>query len=385
MVLLGSKCALATAHHLQSDGQTERMIQELLRLLRTYASKQQDQWERLLPLFETAINTSVCAITGYAPRQALLAFPIRLPISWEGVDREPECDPENRKRNTGLQEGQFKDPWVRQMAEGLQMIHQRMRQHQAAQVQKTKERHDAKVRSWRPSAGDLVLLSTRSYEPLSVGSPKQRERFAGPYVIGRSVHPNAYELKGLPPNVPKTQNVEYLKPFYPNIAKFGERPQPQYAQPTEVEGRVEWEVEAILAHRVTRLGLKYQIRWKDSPQTQWLWEWSLRNCLELLIEYHEKEGIPISTFIQLRQKEQRDDITSLSVENEDDEGTQLDPTTQSLDPRTAPAETSAEQTRQEQKGPQEQEKTPKQKPEAQTHTPSDRTLRRIARERQKTA
>ena len=86
------------------------MIQELLHLLRTYASEQQDQWERLLPLFETAINTSVCATTGYAPCQALLAFPIRLPISWEGVDREPECDPEDRERDTGLQEGQFKDP-----------------------------------------------------------------------------------------------------------------------------------------------------------------------------------------------------------------------------------------------------------------------------------
>ena len=35
-------------------------------------------------------------------------------------------------------------------------------------------------------------------------------------------------------------------------------------------GHLEWEVEAIVAHRVLRHGMKYRVKWKDTPQEQWL-------------------------------------------------------------------------------------------------------------------
>ena len=204
-----------------------------------------------------------------------------------------------------------------------------------------------KARSWRPSAGDFVLLSMRSYELLSVGSPKQREKFAGPYVIGRSVHPNAYELKGLPPKCPEnSEYVEYLKPFNPNIAKFGERPQPQYAQPTEVERQVEWEVEAILAHRA------HAIRSEVPDQVESLF-------LNSVVVGMEPAKLPGAADRVLRERREfrlallsncgRKNSKTISRpypwKNEDEErNTTGYPMTRSLDPGAAPVETPVEQT-----------------------------------------
>ena len=52
--------------------------------------------------------------------------------------------------------------------------------------------------------GGLVLLSAKRYTPHR-GKRKLILRYAGPYLIARRVHPNTYELNGLPPDVPKTK------------------------------------------------------------------------------------------------------------------------------------------------------------------------------------
>ena len=88
--ILGAKCALATAHHPQTDGQSERAIQELLRFLRSYAHEHRAQWERMLPLFETALNTSVSVATGFTPRQLLFVFPARMPFDHAFEEGESE-------------------------------------------------------------------------------------------------------------------------------------------------------------------------------------------------------------------------------------------------------------------------------------------------------
>jgi transposase InsO family protein len=47
--LLGIKLALSMAYHPQTDGQTERINQVLERYLCTFTSRQQDNWDDLLP------------------------------------------------------------------------------------------------------------------------------------------------------------------------------------------------------------------------------------------------------------------------------------------------------------------------------------------------
>ena len=120
---------------------------------------------------------------------------------------------------------------------------------------------------------------------------KQRERFQGPYVVDRRVHANAYQLRGLPPNVPKTQIVKFLRRFYPSPVQFHTRPANEYAAPVITpEGEIEWEVERILDHRVTRTGWSYKVKWANSSQTQWLRDEHLLNCIDLLRCYHGEKG-----------------------------------------------------------------------------------------------
>ena len=60
-----------------------------------------------------------------------------------------------------------------------------------------------------------------------------------------------------------------------------------------VDDSIEWEVERILEHRVTRRGVRYKVRWKDSDLEQWLREEHLRTCKELVREYHEEKGLEV--------------------------------------------------------------------------------------------
>ena len=124
------------------------------------------------------------------------------------------------------------------------------------------------------------------------GVRKHQERYVGLYVVGAMIHPNAYHLKGLPPGVPQTQNVQFLRPFRTNPERFASRPSPGYANPVEHDRGLEWEVERILAHRSSRNRMWYRIQWKDTPQTQWLPDRELVNCRELVREYHATCGLP---------------------------------------------------------------------------------------------
>ena len=79
MRLIGTQVALATSHHPQTDGQSERMIQTLMRLIRTFASSQQNRWEEQLPLFEVALNSVPSKATGLSPHEVILGRNVRVP------------------------------------------------------------------------------------------------------------------------------------------------------------------------------------------------------------------------------------------------------------------------------------------------------------------
>ena len=57
--LLGIKLAATTAYHLQGDGQTERVNQELEQYLRLFVNKCQDNWDDLLPLAKFQYNNRI--------------------------------------------------------------------------------------------------------------------------------------------------------------------------------------------------------------------------------------------------------------------------------------------------------------------------------------
>ena len=77
---MGCDRVLATSHHPQTDGLSERNVQTFIHLLRAYAMEVKDQWENYLPHFEMAINSAVNNVTGKAPYQILFGRMPRLPI-----------------------------------------------------------------------------------------------------------------------------------------------------------------------------------------------------------------------------------------------------------------------------------------------------------------
>ena len=65
--LMGTRVALATTHHPQSNGLTERSNRTLISLIRKYTQKHPNHWAEFLPLFEFAYNSAVHAVIKVPP------------------------------------------------------------------------------------------------------------------------------------------------------------------------------------------------------------------------------------------------------------------------------------------------------------------------------
>ena len=67
METLGTRVALASTHHPQSNGLTERMNRTLISMVRKTCWQEQGGWVEALPLLEFAYNNSKHRTTGVAP------------------------------------------------------------------------------------------------------------------------------------------------------------------------------------------------------------------------------------------------------------------------------------------------------------------------------
>src|ERR1700691_6231307 len=65
--LTGTQLKMSTAHHAQTDGQTERINQTLETMLRSAINHSQNNWEQLLPSCEFAHNNNINKSTGFSP------------------------------------------------------------------------------------------------------------------------------------------------------------------------------------------------------------------------------------------------------------------------------------------------------------------------------
>src|SRR5258707_3248505 len=65
--LLGVKLTPSTSYHPQTDGQTERMNQEIEAYLQVFVSHRQDDWANWLLLAEFAYNNKVHTATHWTP------------------------------------------------------------------------------------------------------------------------------------------------------------------------------------------------------------------------------------------------------------------------------------------------------------------------------
>jgi len=79
--LLGTKLAMSTAYHPQTDGQTERMNRILEDMIRAYVNFEQNDWGKHVTSAEIAINNSQQASTRFSPFYLNYGRHPTLPIS----------------------------------------------------------------------------------------------------------------------------------------------------------------------------------------------------------------------------------------------------------------------------------------------------------------
>eukprot|EP00961_Rhodomonas_salina_P017320 232998-Rhodomonas_salina.3 len=147
-----------------------------------------------------------------------------------------------------------------------------------------------KFRNIKLAVGDLVLLNTENYN-LQLPSKKLAPRWLGPLKVLQIRGPNTVLI-----NVPQRfsqispiQNVLHLKPYVSSPPEIGLTV--HHPPPDLIDGKEEFEVEDILAHRVVNSKNQYLVQWLEyaAEDDEWLPEKNLKNSPALLKEYWDRQ------------------------------------------------------------------------------------------------
>ena len=251
---LGTTLSFSTANHPQSDGQTERMNKLVEDILRAFVNHKQDNWDRLLPLCEFAINSSFQSSTantpfflnyGYNPRSPP-DFLVQTNLSSESGD------------------------WLKAQRDALKVAYDSLVAAQARQAlyaDRNRQPSCYKVGDKVLVYRDFLLTPEARCQP----SHKLRPKWFGPFTISKKVGSNAYRLE-LPQIIRSHPvfNVTALRPYNENSIPGRRQPAPPPI--TDLDGNTRYMVEAILDHREHKGKRQYLVKWQGYPQDESTWE-----------------------------------------------------------------------------------------------------------------
>ena len=268
--MLGIKTKLSTAFHPQTDGQTERMNQELEQYLRFFVEHKQKDWPEWLAAAEFAVNNKVHTATKVSPFMANYGKELRM-----GGDI----------RRKGKVESATE--FVQRMKKVQEEAEAALKKTQK-EMKKYADRGRKESKTWKK--GDRVLLSTKDLVFKERPSKKLTERYVGPYTIEEVVSSNAVRLQ-----LPSSMRI-HLVVNVSRIVRYKEQIKEQNKEegkPVEVEGVEEWEVEKVLNKKKIRGVDKYLIRWKGFMAEGDTWEKreNLKNAEELIEEFERGEVV----------------------------------------------------------------------------------------------
>ena len=173
--MLGIKTKLSTAFHPQTDGQTERMNQEVEQYLRFFIKHRQKDWPEWLAMVEFAINNKVHMATKISPFMA-------------NYGKEFRMGGDIRKKGKVESATEF--------AERMKKVHEEaevaLRKTQE-EMKRYTDRGRKETEKWKK--GDRILLSTKDLVFKERLSKKLTERYVGPYTIEEVVSLNVVKLR----------------------------------------------------------------------------------------------------------------------------------------------------------------------------------------------
>ena len=265
---LGIKSKLSTAYHPQTDGQTERINQEVEAYLRIYCSTHPHTWSEHLTNIEFAHNILPHSNTQMAPFKLLLGYePRSIP------DQSPSSD----------------SPAVQQrLAKLVHLRKEALAAHALAAMHMS--RHN--TRNFTPfNEGDAVWLEA-TYLRAPGRSKKLAPKREGPFKIKHKISDLVYELQ-LPEQwkIHPVFHASLLSPFTETI-EHG----PSFSAPPPdiIEGEEEYEIEGIVAHKGQGARRKYLVKWLGYPtsENQWLPLKELtRNAQDILNSYNSQHNL----------------------------------------------------------------------------------------------
>jgi transposase InsO family protein len=265
--LLGIKSALSTAYHPQSDGATERVMQEIQAYLSIYCIANPSDWTSSISLLEFVHNSRPHAdrkqspfelIMGYQPRGTPQTFlPSRVPNLEERMEL------------------------LKQWRKDAQLAHEIARERMTKRILLPTERFTENQKVW---------LDTRNFSTMY--NKKIRPKREGPFKVKKVLGPVTYQLE-----LPKTWKVHnvfhsiHLSP-YNETSQHG--PNETRPPPDLVDNEEEYEVDFIVRHKRNNKGqLLFLIRWKGYGPHEDSWEpaTNLKSAKETLDEYKRREKL----------------------------------------------------------------------------------------------
>ena len=245
---LGTKMAMSTAFHPQTDGKVERANATMEEVLRCYVSARMDDWDQHLAAAELAMNTAVHDSTGISPFFATYGYEARLP--WHTA--EPEVQNDEAESHV----------------DALQSVHIFCRD--ALRRAKDQQRNwlQQRRRVVVYDVGDRVLLATKHLK-VKTPSSKLTSRFIGPFAI-TAVGQNTITLD-LPKHIQihPTVNVAAVRPYYPRPEALGGE---EGAAVVEVDGETQYLVETLLARKGKGRKRSYLVKWEGCDYAECTWE-----------------------------------------------------------------------------------------------------------------
>ena len=237
---------MSTAYHPQTDGQTERVNQELENHLRILCRNDPNTWAKNLPIAEFAHNQRT--------HQARQTSPFKLMYG-----TEPVSIPMAIPRVTA--------PAVEERIKELQNLREEALAAHELSKQRMAQRITPRGKPFK--VGDMVWLSTQN---LSIpGRPRKlAPRRTGPFIILKVVGPVTYKLK-LPRQwkIHDTFHASYLSPYKETDFHGPNYPEPP---PDIINGEEQWEVETILDHKGVGSRRRYYLKWKGFSDKENTWE-----------------------------------------------------------------------------------------------------------------
>jgi len=290
--LLGIQTKLSMAYHPQTDGQTERINQELEQYLRVFIDHRQEQWPDWLGTVEFAYNNKIHTATKISPFKV-------------NYGQDPRMGFEGRRKGKYEAAGKFVER-IKKIQEEAKAVLGKVQE----EMKKFVNRRQREEEEYRVE--DLVLLSMKDLKWQMKGrrSEKLTEHFVDPYKVKGIVSSNAIELE-LPKSIRiyPVVNISRVRLYKPQIE--GQKKTPP--KPVIIEGEEEFEVEKIINKRMVRGKEKFLVRWKGYTVEEDTWEnrENLENAKEFVEEFERIYGEEVE---ELRQQESEEEEKEFSWE-----------------------------------------------------------------------